>query len=208
LRLEAFRSFPIADLFRVQPPSGVVSLVIYRRHTEDADAEFALVWSGRVLSAAWNGNMVEVECEPITVSLKRPGLRRHYQKTCPHVLYGPGCRLVASAHAHTATTFGVNGLQLTVADFVGFVDGYFAGGYIEYTSTIDGSTEFRSVVSSSTGVLVLTMPPLGLAGAGQVKAYRGCAHTVPACVSFNNLPNYGGQPYIPTKNPFGGSSIY
>jgi len=41
-----------------------------------------------------------------------------------------------------------------------------------------------------------------------VKIYPGCDRVRATCESkFDNLDNFGGFPWIPTKNPFGGSSI-
>jgi hypothetical protein len=38
----------------------------------------------------------------------------------------------------------------------------------------------------------------------------GCDHTTGAagCGKFNNVANFGGFPYIPTKNPHGGGPLY
>ena len=41
-------------------------------------------------------------------------------------------------------------------------------------------------------------------------AYPGCDHTrlgELGCAGFGNIPNYGGQDWIPLKNPMGGSAI-
>jgi len=44
----------------------------------------------------------------------------------------------------------------------------------------------------------------------QIKAYPGCNHALNGdCHNkFNNALNYQGQPFIPKKNPFAGSTIY
>lgn len=209
LTVRAFRDLGAARLFEVQPPSSMVGLRIYRRHTEDADAEFAAIWSGRVLVASWSGNEVELECEPLTISLRRPGLRRYYQRSCPHILYGVGCNLVAADFSTVVNTFTVvDELTIDVNDLVLDPDNYYAGGYIEYENASTGKTEFRTVRTSSAGRLNLALPALGLLGATEMTVYRGCAHNVDACKTFNNLDNYGGQPYIPLRNPFGGTTVF
>ena len=39
--------------------------------------------------------------------------------------------------------------------------------------------------------------------------YPGCDRTLATCTAkFGNSANFGGFPFIPTKNPFGGSPIY
>jgi hypothetical protein len=43
-----------------------------------------------------------------------------------------------------------------------------------------------------------------------VTLYPGCDHTLGAagCAKFANTDNFGGTPFIPNKNPFGGTAIY
>src|SRR5690606_25380278 len=82
----------IAELFRIYPPAQVVTLVIRQGHIGDPDSEFLVHWSGRVLSTERKDSECEFSCEPIATSMRRTGLRRHYQIGCPHVLYGPRCR--------------------------------------------------------------------------------------------------------------------
>lgn len=213
LRVEAHISLAVAELFRVQPPSDVVTLTIWSTHTTDAADEFAVVWSGRVLNAGRSDQTLTLECEPSSTSLNRPGLRRNYQVACPHVLYGPGCNLLAAAFATVSNNFAVLGNQVSVQELVLAPDRYFAGGYVEYENPITRAVELRNVVASVAGLLTLALPPIGLVNAGALTVYRGCAHTVAACKTFGlaplgNLANYGGQPYIPAKNPFGGTSLF
>ena len=48
----------------------------------------------------------------------------------------------------------------------------------------------------------------GFYGSSTVTLYPGCTKSRAVCKNkFDNLNNYGGFPWIPTKNPFGGSSI-
>ncbi len=55
----------------------------------------------------------------------------------------------------------------------------------------------------------LTNFPLGLVAGMTLKAYPGDDHTLATCATkFDNVANYGGFPYFPEKNPFGGSPVY
>jgi len=50
---------------------------------------------------------------------------------------------------------------------------------------------------------------VGLKSGMEIRAYAGCNRTIQECSSkFNNTLNYGGMPFIPTKNPFGGDPIF
>lgn len=86
-------SSEVAELFRVYPPGTVVTLTIRGGHLSDPDAEYPVIWVGRVLQCArGKGEQTEAEltCEPANTSLRRTGLRRNYQIGCPLVLYGTG----------------------------------------------------------------------------------------------------------------------
>ena len=83
----------IAELFRIYPPGTVVTLTIRGGHLSDPDAEYPVIWVGRVLSSARGkseNTEVELTCEPANTSLRRTGLRRNYQYSCPHVIYSAG----------------------------------------------------------------------------------------------------------------------
>jgi len=86
LKIQTVRDFAIAELFKVSPPSDVILLVVHRVHYGDSDG--AVIWSGRVLNCEWSGSTASINCEPVSSSLQRVGLRRMYQRQCPHVLYG------------------------------------------------------------------------------------------------------------------------
>ena len=76
------------NIFRIWPPSYVVGLIVYQGHSDDPDNQFLAAWGGRVINAAWPNNELKLTCEPTTLSFRRSGLRRNYQRSCPHALYG------------------------------------------------------------------------------------------------------------------------
>jgi hypothetical protein len=48
----------------------------------------------------------------------------------------------------------------------------------------------------------------GYYGGVPLTLYPGCDHLKATCLAkFDNLPNYGGFPYIPARNPLDGRSI-
>lgn len=209
LKIKMFRNNPVPNLFRIQPPSAVVTVTVFRRHLADSAAEFVTLWAGRVLAVEFSGHWAELTCEPVFTSLKRTGLRLHYQNGCPHVLYGVGCNLLASNFEFSETNFTIDGNTVFAQSLQLQPDNYFAGGFIEYEHNTTGHTETRAIRTSSAGNLVLSLPPNGLAGASELLVHPGCDHTVTTCVNkFNNLNNYGGHPFIPSSNPFGGTRIF
>src|SRR5690606_28621424 len=76
IELEVRRDAPFLDLFRVAPPSGVVSVTIKRVHRTDSDSQVAVLWKGRILNVNWGPSTATVMCESIRASVQRYGLRR------------------------------------------------------------------------------------------------------------------------------------
>jgi len=206
LTVRAQRNLPVADIFRVQPPSEVVTLSVFRTHEADPDGEKVAIWIGRVLNCKWEKTSeVAIYCEPVTGSLTRPGLRRLYQRQCPHVLYGTKCGINKTDYLTTAELTVISGTTLTSPTFGGEANDYFAGGFIQFDLP-DGNTDRRFILSHTGNDIVINTPSSDLFVGINVNAYPGCAHTTSVCDSkFSNILNYGGFPMIPSKSPMEGS---
>lgn len=190
------RNTALVELFRVYPPSEVVTLTKFQGHW--SDPEFLAVWSGRVLSCDRAGVKAMISCEPVSTSMRRPGLRRRYQRGCPHVLYGPQCRESRAENTVSATVAGINGAWITMASgWAGaFTASRFAGGIFQS----DG--EQRTILKVQGNDLLLG-GGIGVLDVGDTAALSlGCEHTMDACKLFGNILNYGGQPWIPYSSPF------
>lgn len=197
------RDFPVAELFRVAPPSELIAVTLRRQHR--GDAEVAVIWQGRVLNCEWAGAQATLNCEPVSSSLRRIGLRRRYQRQCPHVLYGPSCGVVRATHSKATTVTGATGLVLEVAALDAKP---YAGGFVEWT-TPAGAIERRFIRSFSGLAITLTQAFQGIGAGAAVVVSPGCAHTRAMCAdTYANLPNHGGFPFIPQKNPFDGTPVY
>lgn len=194
---------PVAQLYIAEIPPTSVDVRVYR--FIDGVSEFRLVWAGRIVKPQFNSENDDctLQCEPIFTMLKRAGLRRNYQVLCPYGLYDNQC-LVQMA------TFSVNDL---VTDFAAnWVTGtliaakpagYFTGGILRF------GTYFKLIIDhkNSRIYMVSNIPTLRLGSS--VTAIAGCDKSLTTCdTKFGNYINYGGFPYIPTKNPFTGDSIY
>lgn len=209
LRLEVVRDFPVAELFRVAPPAGVVLARLIEVHRSDGDQEGIVKWNGRILNVNWEGAKAVLYCENDYTSLKRPGLRRTFGRSCPHVLYGStGCRLVAADFAESIILSSVSGVNLSSSDFDSFEDGFFDGGYVEWERE-PGIFDRRSIRSHVGADVVLTHGISDLEAGTTITAYPGCDHTYETCeTKFDNRKNYGGFPNVPKLNPFGPSSVF
>lgn len=199
----------LAQLFSLHPPSQIVTVVIFQGH--EGDTDFRVEWMGRVLGSSREGNEAVYTCEPVSTSMKRPGLRRNYQYQCPHVLYsqGPGlCNADREARSILRSATGVAGALVTF----GAIDNpdMYIGGIAEWTAP-DGRKELRSIVRRADGLtFVFSGIALGLTPGVVVKLSAGCDHKMDGdCLNLhNNVQNFGGQPWIPTENPLGIKNNY
>lgn len=198
-------AFP--QLYIASPPSEPVAFTLRRFH--DQDTEVVSIWIGRVTNVEFKEETVEVLCESVYTSLRRPTLRRLYQRSCPHVLYNQvdgSCTLDKNNFKVSALLTAVSGLNLSSAAFsVG--DGYFTGGFVEVVS--GGVTNRRFITNHVGDTITVNLQLLGAAAGVTISAYPGCKHNLTDCnTKFNNILNYGGTPWIPIKNPMGGTRVF
>lgn len=201
---------PVGELFRVQSPSGVVSITLFAKHANDAEVK--VNWKGRIVNSEWDYPWLSFTCESVMSSLQRTGLRRKYGMQCPLALYGQGrgmCNVNRETFRQDCVVSAISGATITAAG-TGRPDSYFSGGYLTWLNDVTGTLEKRMINESySNGNMVITSWPPGLSVGGTVSLYPGCDHSSAVCNSvFNNVLNYGGMPFIPTKNPFNGSTLY
>lgn len=219
---------PIADLFRIFPPGRVVSVIIRQGHlanfddpAEFADGEnFAVIWTGRILESSRNGYEATLTCEALSAGMRRPGLRRHYQWSCPLALYGPQCKALKVAIPAVVQNLVGNKITL-LEDWIPVpvlpedaeegevapappTTNKFIGGMLDWQG--EAGTEARGILRvEGASVIVISGPAIGLSIGDSVNVYLGCSHTVEDCENLHqNILNYGGHPWIPTTgNPVG-----
>lgn len=205
----------LAELFRVYPPSNVVTLTIYEGHLDDGDEEFVAVWAGRVIAAGREGSGLSLSGEPVSTQLRRPGLRRNYQYGCPLVLYGPQCGASKAAATVTSTAASIAGSMVTLAPgWEGaFPPAKFVRGVLEWVGA-GGGTERRTIIRISGDTLSLSGIPKDLAASDAVSVILGCNHKAFASQGgdceplHDNINAYGGQPWIPVKNVINANPYY
>lgn len=214
--------FPRNDEFARQflgyAPDLVTSVTIYRGHL--GDGEFVVYWRGRVSGSKATGATIAIDCESVFTSLRRPGLRARYQKTCRHALYGRGCSLDPEAFAVSSIVSAVNATAVSVPAAALEADGWYLGGMLRAEDgslrLVTGHAGQQLTLSRPIEFLTESVPAAGYGlsygrfygGSVLVKLYPGCDRVMATCdAKFSNLDNYGGFPFIPSKNPFSGSSI-
>lgn len=193
----------LAELYHVFPPSQVVNLTIWQGHVEDTTQDFLVVWTGRILQVELEGNSAKVIAEPLRSTLARPGLRRNYQYQCPHVLYGSKCKAIRAVATVNPTVVSVSGSKVVLPagwnsqPAEKYLNGSF--GWVDPA----GNTQMRAVIGfDGPNTLRLNGQAIGLVPGATVEITFGCNRTMDDCLNLhNNINNFGGFPWIPTKNP-------
>jgi len=184
----------------------IMTLTVYTNR----DGSIQVSWKGRLSSLKPGDNDLTLVFESVFTSLRRPGLRARYQKSCRHALYGRGCRLDPEDFAEAATVDDIVGSTITVPEAASQIDGYYLGGMLRAADGV------LSYIINHVGDQITVQrvsysltAQFDLEGAGTaVTIYPGCDHTRATCNGkFSNGDNYGGFDWIPRKNPMGGSSI-
>lgn len=202
LALRLPRAHELAAALLAAAPEETVSLTVYRRHFTDPDAETIVFWRGRVATAKLAGSVCELSCEPLLAVMQRPGLRARYGLLCRHPLYSVGCGAPQNSFRTSGTIQAVSGATLTINAAGTQPNGYFTAGLL-----VAGDVR-RFIVSHTDTTVVLMQPSPALVAGMAVDLYAGCDHTLETChARFANSANFGGFPWIPTKNPFSGDAI-
>lgn len=184
-----------------------ISLTIFER---DKDGNMSVTWKGRFMALQPDTTIVVLNFESIFTSLRRPGLRAKFQRTCRHALYGRGCRLDPEDFATAGTIASITNRTIAVAAADAQPDGYYTGGMVR-----DPSGALAFIVAHVGSALTLQRVPYTMLAAFEdtgiataVTIYPGCDHTLETCWDkFDNGLNCGCFKFIPNKNPMGGSSI-
>lgn len=157
------------------------------------------LWAGRVAGVDDNADTATARCEPLSVSMKRVGLRRLYSRRCSHVLYSAPCG--AAQISTTATVLAVpagNRIELDALT-IASQEAVLPGGWVQQAS---GARYMVTGVDVYNNRISLLTPGTFVPGE-TITLVAGCDHTPATCAArFNNLANYGGFPFVPGKNPF------
>lgn len=207
---------PVAALFRVFPPGRVVQITVREGHVPNASdpvewasgENFPVAFQGRILESRRQGNEAKLTCEYASASLKRVGLRRHYQWACPLALYGDRCGADKAAATGTGTVAagGLSANRVTLSP--GWGNGsprQYVGGMIEWTGPLGAEARTIYNVDGDTLILDSSIQASDLPDGTSVSVVLGCPHTFEGCTSVhNNAVNFGGHPWVPTdRNPLG-----
>jgi hypothetical protein len=120
-------------------------------------------------------------------------------RECPHVLYGPNCKVNSALHRTITTATAVDGPFLTLASDGGLPDHALANGFLFHPD----SNESMTILAHLGNDITLQLPIVELQSGATVHVFRGCDHTIEVCDSiFANKRRFGGSALMPRGNPF------
>ncbi len=194
-------SDPVAIHYIGIVPGQPMTLEITRVHRDDPAQEGLVLWDGRITGASYQKGAVQCVLQGLTTeaTFSRPLPRFKYQSMCNHVLYDTLCTINKASHIYTNTVSGVSGDVITVTGLGSAeADDWAKGGYV----TLDDE-DWRLILDHTGDDLTLLLPFEQSAVGQSVDVFAGCDHSLTVCnTKFSNTINFGGFPYVPTRNPF------
>lgn len=197
LELTLPKDDPVASRYIGIVPATRVELEILRFHRGDSPNGYVL-WKGRITSARFErqGTVCKLSSVSSESALSRPTPGRKYQGLCNHVLYDSLCQVVKATFTHSGTVTAESGRTITVSGLSGKGADWALGG------TVTIGSEFRLITAQSGDTITLQVAFPSTVVGTSVDVLAGCDHTLATCNSkFSNAINYGGFPFVPTRNP-------
>lgn len=202
--IDAQHPFPVKYIQNVPGIKAVVSIYRFHRNEGNGTPEKVLFWKGKVQAVDFvkQAKIANITIMPLTIGLSKTIPRYTYQGLCNHMLYDSKCGVNKASFSYSGTITSANNNKITVSGLSASKgSGWAEGGYITNSTESDR----RLIVSQDGDICTILFPfenSFPLVGE-TLKIYAGCNHTNNTCNSkFNNLDNFGGWPFIPTKNIF------
>ncbi len=198
IKLPGSHSFSLK--FSEIAPGQTASLTIQSYHRADP-SDVRVIYKGVVRAVAFTQAMSHsaLSLIPINEAFDREIPERTFQAACNNVLFDPDCKASAGSYSHLGAVTAIVDNVVTVNGLLAAKgDGWSTGGYVSY-----GVLDYRLVLEQSSDDLVLVLPFHESVLSENVTVYAGCDHTIATCLSkFTNEINFGGCPFVPTKNIF------
>lgn len=169
-------------------------------------ATWTYAWRGWVTSMTVDGHIARlVVPSEIDVAVRRRLPVLSVGRGCGHVLYNADCRADRATFTVSTTVAAVDGRSVRCD--VAMDDTWARGGELVHTASGEPMSIFEHTqtvdLSGQHANLTLQAPIYGMQVGDAVEVTAGCRHDISTCRNrFDNVPNFGGFPQLPTVNPF------
>ena len=196
--------------FTTSPPSLTVE--IFRSHTgldTSLPENISRIWRGDVIGWNVKERIARLRSASLFGRLRaRPVPNIYWQNLCNHVLYDARCNANGDVAQDGSSNGVANRVSTTVNNVISanafavpvslIVDTFKAGKVLHVASG-----ESRLIVANTASNVLINFPFTSLTSGDSIQLQRGCDHSFQTCKDkFDNTQNFGGFPYVPTRNPF------
>lgn len=185
-------------------PGTGATVRIERIQREDGAQQTVTIFTGRITSVAWENSArtAKIKVEPTITVQSKPVPTVTFQGLCNNVLYDDFCQVDDTDPAYrlsAASVTAVTGSTITVTGADANGDGYYTGGWAESAGAAD-----RRLILDQTGTLLTLLLPFAESPLGtSITVFAGCDHAIATCKGkFDNVLNFGGSAFVPSKNIF------
>lgn len=194
--------------FQYGVPPRQTTVTLWRKQERSALSE--RVWGGLVTSVSCDGNLAKLLVPARTIdTMQRTLPTISSGQSCPWTLFDPNtCKVNRTVFSVTTTAILVNGRSVRVDLGSTARNGDWSeSGELLHIATGERMTVAKQADvnpgTSSTADLTLEQMIPELATGAAITVYAGCKKSIAVCLSkFGNVPNFGGSPNAPTRNPF------
>lgn len=178
----------------MNPPIGDrILLSIFEYNQIDPPSQ---IYEGLIAGGEWADHQVTVKLSTIIASQSRSGLRECFTKECRHSVYSTNCQ--APIVINTMTVSAVDGAVIKISEAL---ENAYQYGLLKH-----GSRSY--MIQMQVGSELTLMRQVDVKAGAQVELLKGCDWSIQCCHQrFNNAENFGGNPLMPTKNPYIGDPI-
>jgi hypothetical protein len=180
------------------------------------DSHLDTIWVGDVTSMSVEGGQAVLLVPSRAGQWMMRTIGPTIGSECPHVLYSTRCGVDRNGnnggltHKVTTTVLALTGRFVTIdLDDIARKGTWAVGGEMTFNGesmTVLAQDDLVPFSLDSRSKLTLEAPLIGLAVGATITLMAGCDHTLTGdggChARFDNRHNYGGAPYLPTKNIF------
>lgn len=181
--------------FQITPPK--LGLTIFRFHRGATTA--VSYWKGDVASIVVANNIATIRVPSKFGAVLQGNIPGAYvQPPCNNNLFDLLCKVDRATNSVDTNVVSVVGREVVVGSIGAFPADWFVGGEIAVAARNE-----RRMVIAQVGTLLTVNYQFGRLLPGEaIQVTAGCDHSrgVNGCAKHNNLPNFGGDPYVPGES--------
>lgn len=201
LKIQLSRLSELGSRFAIGLNDFIVDIKVYRADRSVTD-ESILTFVGKITAVESDELSVKINADPYATAIKRNVFTPKFQRMCRHRLYGTQCGVNRLDYEFETTVVSVEKNYITLAS-INISGDHYLWGECHFAGS-------RRMITKITGnTLSLSRKFDSIKIGDTVRIYAGCDLSRSTChAKFNNVVNYGGFDFIPSKNPFSGVRVY